>query len=104
VALKVPVGGDEVEVLAGHLARLAGDAEERARMGVAARALADQEHDLGRVADAYAETLEQAVGGEAVNAAVTAAVASAAAEVGLEPSGTAVGEIAERMREVGHGR
>ena len=95
---------DEVETLAGHLARLAGDAEERARMGVAARALAEQEHDLGRVADAYAETLEQAAGGEAVNAAVTAAVASAAAEVGLEPSGTAVGEIAERLREVGHGR
>jgi len=73
-------------------------------MGVAARAFAEQEHDLGRVADAYAETLERAAGGEAVNAAVTAAVASAAAEVGLERSGTAVGEIAERLREVGHGR
>jgi glycosyltransferase involved in cell wall biosynthesis len=104
VALKVPVGDDEVEVLADNLTRLARDAELRARMGVAARAVAEQDHDLGRVADAYAETLEQAAGGEAVNAAVTAAVASAAAEVGLEPSGTAVGEIAERLREVGHGR
>ena len=67
-------------------------------------ALAVQEHDLGRVADAYAETLEQAAGGEAVNGAVAAAVASATAEVGLEPSGAAVQEIAERLREVGHGR
>jgi glycosyltransferase involved in cell wall biosynthesis len=104
VALKVPVGDDEVEVLAGHLTRLAGDAEERARMGVAARALAVQEHDLGRVADAYAETLEQAAGGEAVSGAVAAAVASAAAEVGLELTGAEVREIAERLREVGHGR
>jgi glycosyltransferase involved in cell wall biosynthesis len=104
VALKVSVGDDEVEVLAGHLMRLAGDSELRARMGAAARALAQQEHDLGRVADAYAETLEQAAGGEAVNGVVAEAVAAAAAEVGLEPSGTAVGEIAERLREVGHSR
>ena len=104
VALKVPVGDAEVEVLAGHLTRLAGDAELRARMGAAARALAEQEHDLGRVADAYAATLEEAAGGDAVGGAVAAAVASAAAEVGLEPGGEAVGEIAERLREVGHGR
>jgi hypothetical protein len=73
-------------------------------MGAAARALAAQDHDLGRVADAYAETLEQAAGGEAVSGAVAGAVASAAAEVGLEPTGTEVREIAERLREVGHGR
>jgi glycosyltransferase involved in cell wall biosynthesis len=104
VALKVPVGEGEVEALADHLTQLAGDAELRTRMGSAARALAKRDHDLGRVADAYAETLEQAAGGEAVSGAVAAAVASAAAEVGLEPSGAEVREIAERMREVGHGR
>jgi glycosyltransferase involved in cell wall biosynthesis len=104
VALKVPVGEGEVKVLAGHLTRLAGDSALRARMGAAARALAELDHDLGRVADTYAETLEQAAGGEAVSGAVAAAVASAAAEVGLEPSGAEVREIAERMREVGHGR
>jgi glycosyltransferase involved in cell wall biosynthesis len=104
VALKVPVGDDEVEVLADHLARLAKDADLRTRMGDAARALAEQDHDVGRVADAYAETLEEAAGGEAVRSAVAGAVASAAAEVGLESSGEAVGEIAERLREVGHGR
>ena len=104
VALKVPVGEDEVEVLARHLTHLAGDAGLRARMGAAARALAAQEHDIGRVADAYAATLEEAAGAEAVGGAVAAAVASAAAEVGLEPGGEAVGELAERLREVGHGR
>ena len=104
VALKVPVGGDEVEVLAAHLARLAGNAELRARMSAAARALAEREHDVGRVADAYAETLEQAAGGQAVDEQSPRRFASAAAEVGLEPSGDAVGEIAERLREVGHGR
>lgn len=104
VALKVPVGDDEVEILAAHLTRLAGDAELRARMGAAARALAQREHDAGRIAEAYAEVLEEAAGGETVGDAVTAAVASAAAEVGLQSSGDAVGEIAERLREVGHGR
>jgi glycosyltransferase involved in cell wall biosynthesis len=104
VALKVPVGDDEVEVLAEHLTRLAEDAGLRTLMGAEARALAEQEHDLGRVADAYAETLEVAAGGEAVRGAVAGAVASAAAEVGLQPNGEAVGEIAERLKEVGHGR
>ena len=65
--------------------------------------LAEQEHDLGRVADAYAATLEEAAGGDAVRRRGPAAVASAAADVGLEPGGEAVGEIAERLREVGHG-
>jgi hypothetical protein len=104
VALKVPVGDDEAEILAAHLTRLAGDAELRARMGAAARALAEREHDAGRVADAYAQVLEEAAGGETVRDAVTAAVASAAAEVGLQSSDDAVAEIAERLREVGHGR
>jgi glycosyltransferase involved in cell wall biosynthesis len=104
VALKVPVGDGELEVLTSHLTRLAGDTELRTRMGDAARAFAEQEHDVGRVAEAYAATLEEAAGGEAVRGAVAGAVASAVAEVGLEPGGEAVREIAERLGEVGHGR
>ena len=104
VALKVPVGGDEVEALAAHLERLARDPELRARMGAAARALAKGEHDVGRVADAYAEVLEEAAGGAAVQAAVQTEVATAAAEVGLRPDGEALGEIAQRFGEVGRGR
>jgi hypothetical protein len=104
VALKVPVGDDEVEVLAGHLERLARDPELRQRMGAAARELAQREHDVARVAEAYAEVLEEAAGGRAVRAAVDSAVAAAAAEVGLGPDDEALGEIAGRLREVSRGR
>jgi hypothetical protein len=73
-------------------------------MGAAAHTLAEQNHGLDLVAEAYATALEEAAGGEAVDVAVAEAVAAAAAEVGLPPGGDAVGEIAERLREVGHGR
>ena len=73
-------------------------------MGAAARALAEGEHELERVAEAYTAALEEAAGGEAVRDAVRAEVATAAAETGLRPDGDALGEIAERLREVGRGR
>ena len=73
-------------------------------MGAAARALAEGEHELGHVADAYAAALEEAAGGAAVRDAVQAEVAAAAAETGLSPDGEALGEIAERLGEVGRGR
>ena len=103
VAFKVPVGDDEVEVLAARLEQLAGDPELRAAMGAAARTYAESEHDLGRVADAYAAVLEEHAGRAAVDDAVQSAVAAAATDVGLEPGGKAVGEIAERLREAGRG-
>jgi hypothetical protein len=103
VAFKVPVGDDEVDVFAARLEQLARDSELRAAMGAAARSYAESEHDLGRVADGYATALEEHSGQEAVNDAVQNAVASAAADVGLEPRGKALGEIAERLREAGRG-
>jgi glycosyltransferase involved in cell wall biosynthesis len=103
VALKVPVDADEAETLAGHLERLARDPELRARMGEAARTLAEREHDVARVADAYAHTLEEAAGGRAVRDSVQTAVAAAAADVGLQPGGEALGEIAARLREANRG-
>jgi glycosyltransferase involved in cell wall biosynthesis len=103
VAFKVPVGDDEVEALAEELERLAGDPELRAAMGAAARSYAETEHDLGHVADAYAAALEEHVGHEAVNDAVQTAVAAAAADVGLDPGGVALGEVAERLREASRG-
>jgi glycosyltransferase involved in cell wall biosynthesis len=103
VAFKVPVGDDEVDVLAARLEQIAGDPELRRAMGAAARSYAEREHDLGRVADAYAAVLEEHVGREAVEGAVQNAVAEAAADVGLEPGGKPLGEIAERLREAGRG-
>ena len=103
VALKVSVDADEVETLAAHLERLARDSELRGRMGRAARTLAEREHDVGRVADAYAQTLEEAAGGRAVRHAVQTAVAAAAADVGLQPAGDALGEISARLREASRG-
>jgi hypothetical protein len=103
VAIKVPVEGD-VEALASALERLARDPELRETMGAAARALAQGEHQLERVAEAYTAALEEAAGGEAVREAVRAEIATAAAETGLRPDGDALGEIAERLREVGRGR
>jgi glycosyltransferase involved in cell wall biosynthesis len=103
VAFRVPVGDDEVDLLAARLEQLARDSELRAAMGAAARSYAESEHDLGRVADSYAAVLEEHAGRVAVNDAVQSAVAAAAADVGLEPGGKALGEIAERLGEAGRG-
>jgi glycosyltransferase involved in cell wall biosynthesis len=85
VALKVPPGGDdEVPALAAALERFA-DPALVAEMGAAARAYAESEHDLGRVAEQYAAALEQAAGDATVRERVLREVAEAAAEVGLPP-------------------
>jgi glycosyltransferase involved in cell wall biosynthesis len=85
VALKVPVGGDaEVDTLAAALVRLAepGVAE---RMGEAARAYAQAEHDLDRVAEQYAAALEEAAGDRVVRERVLREIADAAAGTGADP-------------------
>ena len=96
VVLKVPVDDFEVETLHAALALAADNATV---LGAAARAYAEREHDLGRVAGAYAAALEAAAGGDAVDAAVLHRVAEAAAEVGLED----LSRVAARLREVGIG-
>jgi glycosyltransferase involved in cell wall biosynthesis len=103
VALKVPVGGDEVEVLAAHLERLADDPGLRARMGGAARELAQREHALGHVVDEYLAALEESTGGPAVQEAVETAVATAAAGVGLRAGDETLDAVAERLRELRRG-
>jgi hypothetical protein len=104
VASKVPVGDDEVVVLASALERLAREPQRREELGAAARALAEGEHALERVAEAYTAALEEAAGGETVRGSVRQEIAAAAAETGLSPDGAALGEVAERLREVGRGR
>jgi glycosyltransferase involved in cell wall biosynthesis len=103
-AVKVSVGGEEVHILADALELLVGDPELRSRMGEAALALAEGEHDVAWVADAYAAALEEAAGGAAVRDAVAGEIARAAQEIGMSPDGQALDEVAERLREVVPGR
>ena len=94
VALKVPVDEYEVPTIAGAL-ELAAD--HAAELGAAARAYVHREHDLGRTADGYAATLEQAAGGALVADAVLLRIAEAAAEVGVDDPA----ELAREARRAG---
>jgi glycosyltransferase involved in cell wall biosynthesis len=96
-ALKVAPDAREVEVLAAALERAY---TARESMGAAALALAQHEHELGRVADRYCAALEEAAGGGDVSAVVLGDVARAAADVGLEDVTT----VARRLDEAGLGR
>ena len=98
VALKVPVDPWETRTLEAALALLC-ETGARTAMSNAALEYVEREHDLGTVADRYAEALELAAGGGAVDDAVLAEVARAAAEVGLEDTG----DVAARLGEVGLG-
>jgi glycosyltransferase involved in cell wall biosynthesis len=102
-ALKIPVGEGEAAALLGALERLSGDEGLRESMGAAGLRLARGEHDVQRVADLYAEALEETAGGPVVRAAVVADVAAAAKDVGLDPEGEELTDVAVRMREVGLG-
>ncbi len=99
VALKVPVDEWETETIEAALALLCEPAA-RAAMSAAALEYVAREHELGRVAERYAEALELAAGGAAVDDAVLGEVARAASDVGLED----LSEVAERIGEVGLGR
>jgi glycosyltransferase involved in cell wall biosynthesis len=102
--LKVPVGEGEIPAIAQSLERLAGDSVLRTRMGDAGRLLAQREHRLERVVERYVAALEEAAGGSVVRGAVLDEIAYAAEETGLPANGRALGEVAERLREVGPGR
>jgi len=104
VAVKVPVGAGETETLHAALELLARDEPLRERMSGAALDLVRREHDLGRIADLYVAALEQAAGGEAVADAVLRDVATAAADVGIEPGSPEASELARRLAEVELGR
>jgi glycosyltransferase involved in cell wall biosynthesis len=61
VVAKVPVDEWEVETLAAYLVRLASDSGLRERLGAAGAEYARREHELGRVADAYAAVFAEAL-------------------------------------------
>ncbi len=100
VALKAPPDARESETLEAALELLATRPDARRSMGEAAAALARHEHDLERVADAYAAALELAVGGPAVDEAVLGDIGGAAAAVGIAPDTPEAAELARRLAEV----
>ena len=100
VALKVPVDEHEPDTLAAALELLSLRDDVRTAMGEAARALAAREHAVDRVAELYAAALEQAAGGAAVQEAVLADVARAAADVGIGTDAPETAAIAQRLAEV----
>ncbi|HSF60531.1 MAG TPA: glycosyltransferase family 4 protein [Gaiellaceae bacterium] len=103
VALKVPVGDDEVAVLVAALDLLVTRGDVREAMSTAGIELALREHALGRVAELYAAALEEAAGGAAVADSVLLDVSKAAAEVGISADADEAREIAHRLAEVGLG-
>ena len=100
VALKVMPGEREVETLAAALSVLA-EPDARAAMRESALAYVRREHDLDRVADAYAAALEEAAGGPAVRDAVLRDVAAAAADVGIAAASAQVADVGRALREIG---
>ncbi len=103
VALRVPVDEREVATLESALHLLASNGTARAAMGAAGREYVAREHDLERVAEAYAVAVEQAAGGQAVRDAVLREVALAAAEVGIGADDPETAELAVRLSEAGLG-
>ncbi len=99
-ALKVPVDEREQETLEAALEALT-DERTQTVMGAAALELAEREHGLDRVAEAYTAAIEELAGGRAVEEQVLREVARAAAEVGIRRDDAAV--LAARLREVGLG-
>ena len=103
VALKVPVGKDEVATLAAELELLAGDSARRKRMGAAAAEYARTEHALDRSADLYLAALEEAAGGPAVENAVVGEFAHAAEQVGLDSQSAGLSHLADALRSLRRG-
>ena len=100
VGLKVPVDDGEEDTLTAALELLASRPDVRAAMGERAAALAQRDHDVGRVAELYAAACEEAAGGGPVDDAVVHEVSSAAAVVGIEPGSGEAAELARRLAEV----
>jgi glycosyltransferase involved in cell wall biosynthesis len=106
-ASKVPVGGDEVAVLAAEMARLAFDPDRtRARSAAAARWGAERRPD--RIADAYTDVLEEAARGLSRPRGLAGFVAHGLVDLGVgqpgplgaasrEPDAALVAAVAARL-------
>ena len=104
VALKVPADEQETNALDDALETLAADPGLRERMATAAVELARTEHDLEHAADLYVAALEEAAGLESVERAVVRDVATAAAELDVDPDSPELSDVAGRLRDAGLGQ
>ena len=106
-ASKVPVGGDEVAILAAAMERLSFD-EDATRARSAAAVRWGEERSPDRIAEAYADVLEEAAEGSARPRGLTGFVAHSLAEVGVgrpgpfgaasrEPDAALVAAVAARV-------
>jgi glycosyltransferase involved in cell wall biosynthesis len=100
---KIPVGLDEVEVLADTLALLCRDEGLRAELGAAGEAWIRRNHDLGRAADAYTAALEEAAGRELVRSEVLREVGTAASELGIHAWDPEAATLGKALSDVGLG-
>jgi glycosyltransferase involved in cell wall biosynthesis len=99
VALKASVDERETDRLA-HALEVLADPGARTTMGAAARSLAEGEHAVARVADAYLAALEESVGGGAVQDSVLREVSEAAAAVGIDPASEEAAALGRALDEV----
>lgn len=100
VALKVAVDEHEGETLTAALELLAARPDVRQRMGEAARALAEADHAVERVAERYVTAFELAAGGDAVTDDLVGQISVAAAAVGIEPGSVEANILAAKLGEV----
>ena len=84
VAVKVPVGADEVNTSPRSWSCSLRDPAERERMGEAAAEYARSEHELRPLADLYLAALEEAAGGHSRRGGRGGEFARAADEVGID--------------------
>ncbi len=91
-ASKIPVGGDEVERLAGELSRIAFDPGEARRRGEAAAAWGRARHP-DRVAEAYRRVLADAAEGRSRLRALSGRLALEASALGIGQSGRAASRV-----------
>ncbi len=99
-ALRVTVGGREVDELTAALRLLAERPDVREAMGETGRALARSAHDLRLVAELQAAAFEHVAGGGAVGDSVLREVSRAAAEVGIAPGSPEAADIAGRLSDL----
>jgi glycosyltransferase involved in cell wall biosynthesis len=103
VVLKVAPGEDEAVRLAATLVDLAEDDARRERIGKAARAYVEREHDLDRVAELYVAAIEETAGAEVLERELLTEIGVAAQAVGIDACDPELKRVAGHLKGTGLG-